>query len=285
MKLIEDQMIKVIEPGLYSNIQDHGRFGYRNIGVPYSGFMDQESARTANKIVGNDENESLIEITLMGPTLLFNADYILSITGADFSSLINNDKVDMYKPIHVKLGDTLKINHSKYGARCYLAISGGIDVKSILGSKSSFKGITTSYFLKKGDEIKVIKNNKSNFNFEFKSVFKIDSVLNVFKGPEFNNLKKDSVAMLLNKKFTIGVNNRMGYNFNEKLQVGLKSIISSPVLPGTIQLTPSGNIIVLHRDCQTSGGYNRILQLDEKSLNDLSQLKAGQIIRFKLINK
>ena len=117
-------MIKVIEPGLYSNIQDYGRFGYRNIGVPYSGFMDQESARTANKIVGNDENESLIEITLMGPTLLFNADYILSITGADFSSLINNDKVDMYKPIHVKLGDTLKINHSKYGARCYLAISG-----------------------------------------------------------------------------------------------------------------------------------------------------------------
>ena len=278
-------MIKVIEPGLYSNIQDNGRFGYRNIGVPYSGFMDQESARTANKIVGNDENESLIEITLMGPTLLFNADYILSITGADFSSLINNDKVDMYKPIHVKLGDTLKINHSKYGARCYLAISGGIDVKSILGSKSSFKGITTSYFLKKGDEIKVIKNNKSNFNFEFKSVFKIDSVLNVFKGPEFNNLKKDSVAMLLNKKFTIGVNNRMGYNLNEKLQIGTKSIISSPVLPGTTQLTPSGNIIVLHRDCQTSGGYNRILQLDEKSLNDLSQLKAGQIIRFKLINK
>ena len=124
-----------------------------------------------------------------------------------------------------------------------------------------------------------------NFNFECKSVFKIDSVLNVFKGPEFNMLKKDSVAMLLNKKFTIGVNNRMGYNLNEKLQIGTKSIISSPVLPGTTQLTPSGNIIVLHRDCQTSGGYNRILQLDEKSLNDLSQLKAGQKIRFKLINK
>ena len=277
-------MIKVIQPGLYSNIQDYGRFGYRNIGVPYSGFMDQESARTANKIVGNDENESLIEITLMGPTLLFNADYILSITGADFSSSINNDKVDMYKPIHVKLGDTLKINHSKYGARCYLAISGGIDVKSILGSKSSFKGITSSYFLKKGDEIKIINNNKPNFSFDCKSVFKIDSVLYVSKGPEFCMLKKDSLDMLFNKKFTIGVNNRMGYNFNEKLQVGLKSIISSPVLPGTIQLTPSGNIIVLHRDCQTSGGYNRILQLNEKSLDDLSQLKNGDKINFKLIN-
>ena len=276
-------MIKVIAPGLYSSIQDNGRFGFRNIGVPYSGFMDNESAGIANKIVGNKESESLIEITLMGPTLLFNNAYTLSITGGDFSSLINNDKIEMYKPIHVKLGDTLKINHTKSGARCYLAISGGIDIKSILGSKSSFKGITSSYFLKKGDEIKII-NNKLNFSFDCKSVFKTDSVLHVSKGPEFCMLKKDSLDILFNKKFTIGVNNRMGYNFNEKLQVGLKSIISSPVLPGTIQLTPSGNIIVLHRDCQTSGGYNRILQLNEKSLNNLSQLKNGDKIKFKLIN-
>ena len=278
-------MIKVIAPGLYSSIQDNGRFGFRNIGVPYSGFMDNESAGIANKIVGNKESESLIEITLIGPTLIFNNDYTLSITGGDFSSLINNDKIDMYKPIHVKLGDTLKINHTKSGARCYLAISGGIDIKSILGSKSSFKGITSSYFLKKGDEIKIISNNKSNFNFDCKSVFNIVSNLNVTEGPEFNILKKDSLDMLFNKKFTIGVNNRMAYNLNEKLQVGSKSIISSPVLPGTVQLTPSGNIIVLHRDCQVSGGYLRILQLNEKSLNYLSQLKTGQIVKFKLISK
>ena len=126
-------------------------------------------------------------------------------------------------------------------------------------------------------------NNKPNFSYDCKSVFKIDSVLHVSKGPEFCMLKKDSLDMLFNKKFTIGVNNRMGYNFNEKLQVGLKSIISSPVLPGTIQLTPSGNIIVLHRDCQTTGGYPRILQLNEKSLDDLSQFKNGDKIKLKLI--
>ena len=278
-------MIKVIEPGLYSSIQDHGRFGYRNIGVPYSGFMDHESAGIANKIVGNNESEPLIEITIMGPTLLFNNDCVLSITGGDFNSLINNDKIEMYKPIHVKLGDTLKINHTKSGARCYLAFSGGVDIKSILGSKSSFKGITSSDFLKKGDEIKIISNNKSNFNFDCKSVFNIENILNVSKGPEFNMLKKDSLDILFNKKFTIGVNNRMAYNLNEKLQVASKSIVSSPVLPGTVQLTPSGNIIVLHRDCQVSGGYGRILQLDEKSLNYLSQLKTGQIVKFKLISK
>jgi allophanate hydrolase subunit 2 len=76
----------------------------------------------------------------------------------------------------------------------------------------------------------------------------------------------------------------MAYNLTEKIQTKTKSIISSPVLPGTIQMTPSGNIIILHRDCQTTGGYSRILQLNEKSLNDLSQLKIGDKIKFKLIN-
>ncbi|MBT4834761.1 MAG: hypothetical protein HON75_05345, partial [Cryomorphaceae bacterium] len=122
-------MIKVLDPGLYSTIQDNGRYGYRNIGVPYSGFMDQDSAIEANKIIGNKVNESLLEITLMGPTLLFNDNYTLSITGGDFTPQLNDKKIEMYKPIEVKLGDVLKINQTSNGARCYLAFSGGITSK------------------------------------------------------------------------------------------------------------------------------------------------------------
>ena len=76
----------------------------------------------------------------------------------------------------------------------------------------------------------------------------------------------------------------MAYNLEEKLPVRLKSIVSSPVLPGSVQLTPSGKIIILHRDCQTSGGYPRILQLNKKSLNHLSQLKSNEKIKFNIIN-
>ena len=130
-------MIKVIQTGLFTTIQDGGRHGYRNIGIPTSGFMDQESAWAANKIVDNDREESLIEITLKGPTLLFNNNCTISITGGDFSPLINDMPIKMYKSINVKLGDTLKINNTKNGARCYLAISGGINVKSIFGTPSS----------------------------------------------------------------------------------------------------------------------------------------------------
>ncbi len=277
-------MIKVIQTGLFTTIQDGGRYGYRNIGIPTSGFMDQENAWAANKIVDNDREECLFEITLTGPTLIFNGNYVISITGGDFNPLINQLPVKMYQPINVKLGDTLKINNTKNGARCYLAISGGIDVKSIFGSKSFYSNISESYYLRKGDEIKISHNSKSKILKKNKLKFKLNKSMNVFKGPEFDLLNTKVKKMLFKNEFTIRTNSRMAYNLEEKVQIEVKSIISSPVMPGTVQLTPSGKIIILHRDCQTTGGYPRILQLSKSSLNHLSQIKSNEKIKFSLIN-
>ncbi len=277
-------MIKVIQTGLFTTIQDGGRHGYRNIGIPTSGFMDQENAWAANIIVDNDREESLFEITLTGPTLIFNGNYVISITGGDFNPLINELPIKMYQPINVKLGDTLKINNTKNGARCYLAISGGIDVKSIFGSKSFFSNISESYYLRKGDEIKISNNSNSKILKKNKFKFKLKKSMDVFKGPEFDLLSIKVKKMLFKNEFTIRTNSRMGYNLEEKVQIGIKSIISSPVMPGTIQLTPSGKMIILHRDCQTTGGYPRILQLNKSSLNHLSQIKSNEKIKFSLIN-
>ncbi len=277
-------MIKVIQPGLFTTIQDGGRHGYRNIGIPTSGFMDQESAWAANKIVDNDREESLIEIALKGPTLLFNNNCTISITGGDFSPLINDMPIKMYKSINVKLGDTLKINNTKNGARCYLAISGGINVKSIFGSKSFLSNISESYYLRKGDEIKISDNSNNKILKKNNLKFKLNRSMEVFKGPEFDLLSIKVKNMLFKNEFTIRTNSRMAYNLEEKVQIGIKSIISSPVLPGSVQLTPSGKMIILHRDCQTTGGYPRILQLNKSSLNHLSQIKSNEKIKFSLIN-
>ena len=277
-------MIKVIQPGLFTTIQDGGRHGYRNIGIPTSGFMDQESAWAANKIVDNDREESLIEITLKGPTLLFNNNCTISITGGDFNPLINGMPIKMYESINVKLGDKLKINNTKNGARCYIAISGGIDVKSIFGSKSFLSNITESYYLKKGDEIKISDNSNNKILKKNKLKFKLNRSMDVFKGPEFDLLSMKVKNILFENEFTIRSNSRMAYNLDEKAQIGIKSIISSPVMPGSVQLTPSGKMIILHRDCQTIGGYPRILQLDTNSLNNLSQLKSNDKIKFSLIS-
>ena len=277
-------MIKVIQPGLFTTIQDAGRHGFRNIGIPTSGFMDQESAWAANELVNNNKDESLLEITLTGPTLIFNCNCVISITGGDFNPLINNLPVKMYQSINVRTGDILKLNNTINGARSYIAVSGGLNVKSLFGSKSFFSNISDSYHLKKGDEIKVSKKSESQILKWDKLKFNLNRFMKVFRGPEYDLLSSNSKKKLFKNEFTINTNNRMAYNLEEKLQVDIKTIISSPVLPGSVQLTPSGKIIILHRDCQTTGGYPRILQLDTNSLNNLSQLKSNDKIKFSPIN-
>ena len=277
-------MIKVISKGLYTTIQDKGRFGYRNIGVPSSGYMDSESAETANLIINNPKDNPLIEVTLIGPTLEFKKSAVICITGGEFSPTLNDIKISSYSAIEVNKGDILKINNSSIGSRCYISIQGTIISHTILGSKSFYHQITNSNIIEDGDIFLFKKNIRTLEQKYTHKKFELNKTINVFRGPEFKCLSKESINTLFNEEFSIGINNRMAYNLLEKIQDGVNSIISSGVIPGTVQLTPSGNIIILHRDSQTTGGYPRILQLNEKSLNDLAQLRTGDNIRFKFLN-
>ena len=277
-------MIKVISKGLYTTIQDKGRFGYRNIGVPSSGYMDSESAETANLIINNPKDNPLIEATLIGPTLEFKKSAVICITGGEFSPTLNDIKISSYSAIEVNKGDILKINNSSIGSRCYISIQGTIISDTILGSKSFYHQITNSNIIEDGNIFLFKKNIRTLEQKYTHKKFELNKTINVFRGPEFKCLSKESINTLFNEEFSIGINNRMAYNLLEKIQDGVNSIISSGVIPGTVQLTPSGNIIILHRDSQTTGGYPRILQLNEKSLNDLAQLRTGDKIRFKLLN-
>ena len=276
-------MIKFISKGLYTTIQDDGRFGYRNIGVPSSGYMDRESAQTANLIIDNPINNPVIEATLIGPTIKFEKSTFICITGSDFNPMLNESRISLYTPLKVNKGDILKINNSSIGSRCYISIKGGIKVDKVLGSKSYYPQISDSSIIEKGDEFKFETNNSEPNYKLINQKFELNKNLKVFKGPEFNSLNKGSINKIIDQEFSIGINNRMAYNLKEKIQAGTSSIISSPVIPGTVQLTPSGHMIILHRDCQTTGGYPRILQLDEKSLNNLAQLRIGDKIKFEIV--
>jgi len=276
-------MIKFISEGLYTTIQDHGRFGYRNIGVPSSGYMDRESAQIANLIIDNPINNPVIEATLIGPTIKFEKSTFICITGSDFNPMLNESRISLYTPVKVNKGDILKINNSSFGSRCYISIKGGIKVDKVLGSKSYYPQISDSSIIEKGDEFKFETNNSEPNYKLINQKFELNKNLKVFKGPEFHSLNKGSINKIIDQEFSIGINNRMAYNLKDKIQAGTTSIISSPVIPGTVQLTPSGQMIILHRDCQTTGGYPRILQLDEKSLNNLAQLRIGDKIKFEIV--
>jgi biotin-dependent carboxylase-like uncharacterized protein len=282
-------MIKVLPPGFYSTVQDLGRFNFQEYGVPISGVMDVYSAKIANAIVGNNENDAVLEITMTGPKLAFQEDALISLSGADISPVLNEQKVVMNTAIQVTTGDTLSFGKLNYGFRAYLAVAGGFQTKKVLGSSSMYKGLTKDCFIAKGDVLDIqqlsISKEKSNATIKIDMHHFKSNVIEVFKGPEFDKLQDSQIRQLVSQEFTIAKeNSRMAYQLVETLDNDLDSIITSLVLPGTVQLTPSGKLIVLMRDCQTTGGYPRVLQLKESAINKLSQKFTGQTIKFRLLD-
>ncbi len=280
-------MVKVIKPGFFSTIQDFGRMGCQHYGVPYSGVMDSYSASIANAILGNNKNAAVIEMTMTGATLQFNCDTIICISGADMSPQLNSNKIKPHKSIPVKTGDVLSFGKLNYGFRSYLAVSGGFNTEVIMDSRSMYRDITSKLVLSKNYELPIsnfILNNIKHASIKVNTSHFTSKQIEVFKGPEFDLLSVEQQEKLFSTAFTISKeNNRMAYQFNETLVNDLPSIITSSVLPGTIQLTPSGKLIILMKDCQTTGGYPRVLQLKETSINILSQKFTGQNITFKLV--
>ncbi|WP_034040064.1 biotin-dependent carboxyltransferase family protein [Wocania ichthyoenteri] len=280
-------MVKVIKTGFFSTIQDFGRMGFQQYGVPYSGVMDRNSASIANAVLCNDKNAAVIEMTMTGATLQFNGDTNICISGADMSPKINFNPIKLYKNIAVKSGDILSFEKLNYGFRSYLAISGGFKTEAVMGSKSMYKGITNPFLLNKNDELPISYstiNNRKHASIKVNRNHFISKKMEVFKGPEFEYLSKEQQEKLFSKIFKISKeNNRMAYQLEDTLKNKLEPIITSLVLPGTVQLTPSGKLIILMRDCQTTGGYPRILQLKETSINVLAQKFTGQNITFKLV--
>lgn len=281
-------MIKVLHPGFYSTIQDSGRIGFQQFGVPYSGVMDAYSAALANHILGNKENASVIEMTMTGALLQFNCDTLICVTGADMVPKINDNHIPLNKSIKIANGDVLSFGKLNKGFRCYLAVSDGFKTETIMRSQSMYKGITTQFKINKNDELKINASisyidNKNALIKVNNELFSNNKIV-VFKGPEFELLSKNQQKLLLQLPFTISKdNNRMAYQLLEPLENSLEPIITSAVLPGTVQLTPSGKLIILMRDCQTTGGYPRVLQLKESAINILAQKFTENVINFKLV--
>lgn len=275
-------MIKVIKPGLWSTIQDMGRTNWRHIGVPLSGSMDQQSAVQANSILGNELKSPVLEITLIGPELEFEEESVVAICGADFKTTLNGIQVKNNARINIQTGDILSFGSAVDGARAYIAIKGGFQSVIILDSSSWYNGITPQIKLKGGEQLKVVESlSNAVYNEHLLPIDLDKKILSVHPGPEFE-MMSDKQKQLLAQKFTIGVNDRMGYRLKEEIPNAFASMLSSPVLPGTVQLTPSGKMIILMRDCQTTGGYPRILQLTDESINLLAQKVTGDQIRFEM---
>ncbi|MGB8705474.1 MAG: biotin-dependent carboxyltransferase family protein [Gillisia sp.] len=279
--------IEVLQPGLFTSVQDLGRFGFREFGVPQSGVMDKYAAKMANLLVGNSGNAAVLEITQSGPTLKFLNTAIISICGADLSPRLDGEPLQDAKIYNVPAGAVLSFGRRKTGCRAYLAIKGGFNSEEILNSRSWYKGLTSNFKLQKGMKINCFKTeeaaNVTHTVVKFRKEYLGSNILEVFAGPEFELLSREQQERVFHQNFTIDKhNNRMAIQLQEPLENTLEAIITGPVLPGTVQLTPSGKMIILMKDCQTTGGYPRILQFSENALNSIAQKVMGERVEFVL---
>ncbi|MBQ4805293.1 biotin-dependent carboxyltransferase family protein [Aquimarina sp. MMG015] len=280
--------VELLSSGMYTTIQDGGRFGYSKYGVPKSGAMDLLSFFLANAILNNDENSAVIEWTVVPPVLKFHGDTIVSITGVICDPYLNDVRCKMNSQIKIVNGDVLKFKNVRNGVYGYVGIFSGFLSEFVLGSRSQYNQITKFSRLFKNDMIaydRISRFSTSN-SLISNTVFwnELDS-LHVYKGPEFDMLSETQKDILLNHDFTISdIRNRMAISLEESLENDLSSMLSSPVLPGTVQLTPSGRLIVLMRDCQTTGGYPRILQLTKESINVIAQKRTGDQMCFTIVD-
>jgi len=285
-------IFKFNRTGLQTSIQDMGRTGYQHYGVPVGGVMDRSSAKMANWLVGNHPGSPVLEITLTGPEIEILGDCQIALTGADIPASINAVKLPTYETIAVKSGSVLSFGRIQSGCRAYLAIGGMWQVKHWLGS-SSF----STYQALNSDLVSIIYKNsafivnthpfisKREHPEALIPKFNNSITVTVLPGPEFNMFSDAATDYFFNRKHRITKDaNRMGYRMDTIIPdvESKKEVISSGVLPGTIQVTGSGQAVVLMADAQTTGGYLRLGNVITPDIERLAQLKPGDEVRFLL---
>ena len=279
--------------GMLTTVQDFGRPQYQHFGIPVGGVMDKFSAKEANRLVGNQSEAPVFEITLMGPEIEFSEPCQIAITGADLSATLNGMPIENYQTINVPTDGLLKFGRLTSGCRAYLSIGGEMNISSWLGSSGAINfeamALTPNSLIKKGSSIYIHEASQIDVRSTPKNqipILKPEISVRVIEGPEFSLFSKNDRDFFFDQKFKITTNsNRMGCritpsisNYNQS-----KELISSGIVPGTIQVTNSGQPIILLADAQTTGGYLRIVNIVSSDLDKIAQLKPGDKVSFDLM--
>ncbi len=269
--------------GLSDTIQDSGRTGFLKYAIPRSGFMDAQSAKRANTILGNDPNDAVLEMSIQGGIYRFDSPTFVCVSGAPMKFTLNGIDVESNCVIPVQPEDEIEFSQASEGVYTYLAVKGGFKSSIRMGSRSMHPSLFDVSRLKEGDVIEYTPTDGIPENkFDNTGDISLSSKIVVYPGPEFTCLK--TPEQLVDLSLKVASHNRMGIRALPSTYLHRKhsTIKSAVVFPGIVQLTPSGELIVLHRDCQVTGGYPRVLLTDEKGLNQIAQIRQGSTIQFEL---
>ena len=283
--------LKVLAPGGFTTVQDKGRFGYQQMGIPVCGVLDSFAFNCANILVGNDENQAVLEITIMGPAVEILTEMDIALTGAEMEMTLNDKPVEQWKSIRVKPGDIVTISQVQTGCRAYLAFSGGLKVPRIMDSCSTYVGGKIGGFmgrpLKKGDilethEARVLKKPRAIPVAQIPQ-YPSSAGIRAIPGPQDDYFDCGMTALFEKGYMVTAKADRMGYRLQGSpipIKSGMpKSIVSEPSMPGSIQVPPDEQPIILLVE-QTVGGYAKIATVISTDLPKVAQTTPGDTIRF-----
>ena len=287
---------EVLKPGLLTTLQDAGRPGLAHFGIGRAGAFDATALRIANVLCGNPRDACGLEITLLGPTLRFNDDAQIAITGAPIPLCVDGSERPTWAPLFVPGGTILEFGGIRSGCRSWLAVRRGFDVEAVLGSRSMDVNARLGPFegrpLRAGDVLPVGigtrvtgVNAKLNWRLDPRPWFGDDPdlPLRLLPGSHVDKLTESSRKQLFSESFKVEADsNRVGLRLSgPRLEwTSPVEMVSEGCVPGLLQLPPSGHPIAFGPECPVSGGYPRIGQVAAADLPRLAQLKPGDALRF-----
>jgi antagonist of KipI len=285
---------EVLEPGILTTVQDLGRFGFSRIGVPPSGALDPFSLRIGNLLVGNEEGKACLETTIMGLKLKAMKDIVIAVTGGDLLPALNGESLEMWRSRRLAEGDILAFKGVRTGCRAYLAVSGGIAVPEIMGSRSTFLSVKFGGLegrsLQKGDTLYIddlpapMARIGISFPSDWVPALDKEVTLRVVPGPQDYYFTEQGFHTFQSSFYRVTAkSDRMGMRLEgpkiERRSDLEESIISESLIPGAIQVPGDGKPMIILNELIT-GGYTKIATIISIDLPKVAQLIPGDRVRF-----
>jgi KipI family sensor histidine kinase inhibitor len=294
LKVESGRHVTVIAPGLFTTVQDSGRWGHQSSGIPVAGPMDVDAHEAANRAVGNPPEAATLEATLTGPELRFDHGAVVAVTGADLGASIDGVRISPGTACAVRAASVLRFGERRgSGARTYVAFGGGIDVPLVLGSRAthvvSGLGGVSGRALVAGDRLPLgmpgLRHPRSGWSAAKGGA--ANGRLRVMAGPQDDRFPTDSLEQLCGSRFQIAPqSNRVGYRLSgARLAAPRGDMISDASFTGAIQVPPSGEPILLMADRATAGGYPQIATVISADLPLAGQLAPGDWVEFELCTR
>jgi antagonist of KipI len=288
-------LIRVLQPGLLSTVQDLGRHGFARYGISPAGAADPLSLRIANRLAGNPDNAPGLEFTLTGPALQFATPAAAALAGSDFSATLDGQPIALHHTFSIQPGQTLACPATRSGARCYLAVHGGLEIPLLLGSASthlpSRMGGLDGRALRKGDILHFQPTTRHppllQLNPAWLQRWFAPSRLGVSRGPHHDDFPQAAIDTFYSSPFLVTEqSNRSGLRLaGPNIPAPFHGeMLTAGVSLGAIQIPPNGQPILMFMDQQTTGGYPILANLISAHLHLAGQLRPRQSAEFEPVS-